>query len=892
MAVDAHSYAVDTRVYPTWYHFQEDDTYETAFIQIESNGAEGEFIICNKIDDQGRECFCLAAKTASGSMQEYMIIPKPIQNNDIPPAFVPGIAFEDAVQDQEDATTPKGAEPDGFQTLIQLVAYCTSRRKHPLKFKLKLNEEDDNSDVDEEENAMDGAGNFGEEAENDLENKTSKVARSSSMAHTRSASAFDNVEVDKGAYEVVFEHYVVDPAFEKSHTAIMHAKKTAEVAEHGGTKGKGSTNHKGSTKGPKLSSSSVQLIENEAAHQSEMMLWSDFSRDLTWPELDQLNGSRKPEVVSLQWLGAQNDSVDDSNLHGTGIGVDAEEHELAKPKKPVKEQSSNELLAVVVEVSDKDVKEEDRERNLRVAVYQPKTGELSYVISKQFKGKDPAKPEVRWIARNEGGDPTLLFFNNDSDAAPRFFDVVQIKVSDDGTISGMYNDNGNQKCGIRITRSRAPLGDFGLSLGKGEVKFAGEKDEIELERIFVSRPSKEAATKDENTSSDPNAQLWEPVYDAPLVIVGKADQEIETPAAALVVPSKDRVENFQALFMQEWPREAGDIINMKNADGDDVAMGKSKLYCGIAKPKVPAEFTCVSTAGLNFYNKSDLKATTVVKMLAGNWSVNFKTASHLQATSYFGEEKYQWDHAPDADVFTGKLENKGQSLAGDELLVQSSIGSGESQNSYSDYGVFFDVTAQGDAVALLTVLAGSKDNGPSTGTLYYRVGTHVGYEESSSGWDTACREVKLTTGGGSTSTLDTPIVVQAGQTIGFYCHGPSHNESVAYVAQGQDSLTGDTGLLTMSIGKVTQSKTPFHSAHSEKRQFAGGIGFKVLREGSEDDANAEPTLAEMPGRIRKAIIKGVPLWNARKHADCTKLYYDVATRYAKLEPFLAKALDL
>lgn len=859
--MNAHTYAVDPRDIKSWYYMEESTEYDDAKDRIDS-GEQGGFIISNRDDPtgEGRECFCLAVKAGSGEVEEFLIIPKLIRNGDTPATQIAGIAFE---------KSPEGVEPDGFETLNLLVFHCKSHPLEPLEFTLKLDEEDDEEEEEEEYKVAD---NYGRETEIAMEQKMiAPEERTSSMLAASSVSTHIGGMAEADVHEVV-RYYVVDPAFEQSHKAFLASKKAEKIAEGGGTKrlsGKSkSSKGNGSTKG-----STVMLLENEAAHQSDMLLWSDFKHDLKWPELDKLIG--KPEVLSLQWLDSGSTSDSGSSVNG-------------------KNPAPNDLLAVLVEVSNKKIRENKRERNFRVAVYQPKSGELSYVISRQFKGGNPAKPEVRWVAATKTeGNPTLIFFNDDPDPAPRFFDVVQIKTSEDGTITVA---GGRQNSGVHVTRSRAPLGDFGLSLGKATVKFAGEEDRMELARAIVSRPSEEDAKGDEKTASDPNAQLWAPVHDAPLMIVDKASQKAEKlkRTAAIVMPSDVIVKKCEATMFKEWPGGAGDIINMQNSDGHSVALGKSKLYCGIAKPKVPAEYSCISTTGVNYYNDTDLSATTVVKMVAGNWTVDFKPAVGRQAITYFGNEKYTFDQISGADTFTGKCESKGQTLAqgengSNELLVQSMIGSANSHMSY--YGIFFDVTAEVD-VELVYILAGSEGKGPSSGTLFFREGTHKGFESSPSGWETACREVKLTTNGGSVTALDEPIVLQAGQTLGFYCHGPAHNESVAYVKDegGNYSWQGDTDVLTLSTGRPSTSATPFHDVNSDARQFAGGIGFNVLTTGDEVDASAEPTLAAMPGQIRKAVINGVPLWNAKNYASCTKLYSDVAQRYRHLEPLLDNAL--
>lgn len=840
--------------------------------EIENDGKTGEFVIFNSTrnvadGDEVEQCFTLEAKSDKDEMETFIIIAKDMNDDG-----VPGVTFEPSTDFVPVETNPV------FPNLSKLVAYYQKRIEGPLAshgIKLELHADDEDSD---EEDVGDDDQDLSDFEEDDVGLFSNPIAskdraRSPSVAGGNSFSDLDGIAAESAGYEVV-KHFVVDSAFQKSHKARSISNET-EVRAQGKVAKDGKA---------------INLLTNDDAHQGDTLLWSDFRHDLKWPELDQLGG--KPKIVSLQWLTSKSTAASNGN--------------------------DNDLLAVVVEVFDESEDEEVRERHFRVAVYQPKTGELSYIISRQFKGKHPAKPEVRWITSREMEDlPTLLFFNNDPQPAPRFFDIASIHRTKDGTITGerrsaeMSSDGKGKKVvrtnEIHITRSRAALGDFGLSLGKHAVMLAGnsngvgEPEEIELEKAIVSRPSEAAAQKEVKTAGDPNAQLWAPAVDVPVVLVNDAKHGVPKDTAVLVRPTDADVKEFRAMFNKKaWPTKgAGDILKMKNSDGHDVALGESKLYCGIAKQKIPAEYSCISAAGLNYYNAADFKAVNVVTMIAGEWTIDYRSSPHMQAVSYFDEEKYIWNHSPGADTFSGECEEKGVNLAGggggggsgEELLVKSTKSSHESGNSY--YGIFFDVTAKDNAVELLNVLAGSEGKGDSTGTLYYRQGSYEGNQTSSAGWEIACKAVELTKGRPSTTPLDAPIEVKAGETVGFYCHGPSHNESVAYVKDGSGTYTwvGDTNALAMTIGNYQKSATPFTNVDSEKRQFAGGIGFKIVSAQVADGAaEGPPTLSEMPGRIRNVVLAGAPLWNAGRHAECTQMYEDVAKRYAELEPLLDKAL--
>ena len=108
-------------------------------------------------------------------------------------------------------------------------------------------------------------------------------------------------------------------------------------------------------------------------------------------------------------------------------------------------------------------------------------------------------------------------------------------------------------------------------------------------------------------------------------------------------------------------------------------------------------------------------------------------------------------------------------------------------------------------------------------------GTYLTCSTDSTQWRTVCSDVILSKAGATASQLTSLVHIPPNTTMGFYLHGPAHNETVAYVANRTAVVwLPATNYLTISIGCYSKSSTPFTRVDSTTRQLAGGLVYTVM----------------------------------------------------------------
>jgi hypothetical protein len=135
------------------------------------------------------------------------------------------------------------------------------------------------------------------------------------------------------------------------------------------------------------------------------------------------------------------------------------------------------------------------------------------------------------------------------------------------------------------------------------------------------------------------------------------------------------------------------------------------------------------------------------------------------------------------------------------------------------------------------IFAGAEGKSDTFGTLYYCTGSYKGKTETPDKWKPVSKNVTLKRAKAELTKLAVPLEIMPMETVGFYLHSTSHNESVAYVKRDQKSeWLPATEHLSIAPGVYSKSSTPFKNVDSGVRQLSGGLLYSVATPPTDESA--------------------------------------------------------
>ncbi|KAG5467679.1 hypothetical protein CUR178_01326 [Leishmania enriettii] len=214
-------------------------------------------------------------------------------------------------------------------------------------------------------------------------------------------------------------------------------------------------------------------------------------------------------------------------------------------------------------------------------------------------------------------------------------------------------------------------------------------------------------------------------------------------------------------------------------------------------------------------------------------------------------------------------------------------------------GIMFDVVAKSNTIRVTKLSFIPDVNTVATVRLYVRSGGFMGFERDAEAW-TKLVEEELTLKDTWEVTLDNfePITVPAGARVGIFLHTTS-GSGVLFFSENE-GLQGKTGDVEeenddigITIGKKSESATPFVAVQSQKRLLKGSITYNVLMrangprsrlvsscEPAVDDGEGGEQVALRLVHIRSATIEGHSSAQASNAEGCGNraLLGDTATQ--------------